>query len=209
MAQQHGTTLERALTNYTGMEQKLRSDLIGGLDQIINNLGLKGENGQRINLRDVAYHVLSQSPEQLKQVAQGNQQQAAAHQIGALHQEVAGLKSYLQQMHNQQQFSYTRSQVDQFANDHPRFDELGTAIEQELRLGFDLNTAYRRAELLYPTTQAAQTRDTPAQTRETDRSISGSPSVTGSNPAPRRSNGKALNPREAIQDAINRVSGHF
>ena len=45
MAQQHGTTLERALTNYTSMEQKLRSDVVGGLDVIVNNLGLKAPDG--------------------------------------------------------------------------------------------------------------------------------------------------------------------
>ena len=110
MAKQHGTTLERALTNYVGMEQKLRADPIAGLDQIVNNLGLKTPDGQRIGLRDIAYQVLSQSPEQLRQPQMGNQQQEPpSHQIGALHQEIAGLKNTLQQMHNQQQFTYTRS----------------------------------------------------------------------------------------------------
>ena len=40
MAQQHGTTLDRALNNYVTMEQKLRQDVIGGLDIIVNNLNL-------------------------------------------------------------------------------------------------------------------------------------------------------------------------
>jgi hypothetical protein len=209
MATDHGTTLEQALTNYTSMEQKLRADLVGGLDVIINNLGIKGENGQRIGLRDVAYHVLSQSPEALRQTQMGNQQTAAGHQIGALHQEISGLKQALHQMHTAQQFTYTRSQVDQFAASHPRFDELGTLIENELRLGFDLETAYRRAELLQPATRAAQTGTTPpaAQTRApADRSISGSPGVSGSNPAPRRAE-KPTGRREAIANAIKRVNG--
>ena len=77
MAQQHGTTLDRALINYTSMEHKLRSDVIGGLDVIVNNLGLKTARRQPIDLRDIAYHVLSQSPEQLKQIQMGNAQQAA------------------------------------------------------------------------------------------------------------------------------------
>ena len=92
MAQQHGTTLEQALSNYTSMEQKLRSDVVGGLDVIVNNLGLKAPDGSKIGLRDIAYHVLSQSPEQLKQLQMGNAQQAASRQIGALHPEVRGLK---------------------------------------------------------------------------------------------------------------------
>jgi len=207
MAQQHGTTLDRALTNYVSMEQKLRSDLVGGLDVIVNNLGLTTPDGQRISLRDVAYHVLSQSPEQLKQVQQGNAQQAASHQIGALHQELSGLKNQLHQMHTQQQFVHTRSAVDQFADAHPRFDELGDLIEHELQFGFDLQTAYQRAELLRPASHTAQTRDpsNPAQTRS-DKSIFGAPDSGPSNGKPRR-DGKPIGRREAIQDAIRRVNG--
>ena len=39
MAQKHGTTLDKALSNYVSMEQKLRTDVVGGLDIIVNNLG--------------------------------------------------------------------------------------------------------------------------------------------------------------------------
>jgi hypothetical protein len=205
MAAQHGTTLERALTNYVSMEQKLRQDVVGGLDVIVNNLNLRTQDGQRIGLRDIAYHVLSQSPEQLRQMQQGNQQTAASHQIGALHQEVVGLKQALQQMHTQQQFTYTRSAVDQFAEQHPRFDELGELIEQELRFGFDLQTAYQRAEMLRPAQRTAQTRATaPAQTR-TDKSISGAPDSGPSNGSARSD--KKVGRRDAIQAAIRRVNG--
>jgi hypothetical protein len=207
MAQQHGTTLERALHNYTSMEQKLRQDVVGGLDVIVNNLGMKSPDGQPIGLRDIAYHVLSQSPEQLRQVQMGNTQTAAGQQIGALHQEIEGLKSQLYQMHTAQQFSYTRAQVDQFAASHPRFDEIGAQIKNELDLGYDLETAYRRAELLQPATHAAQTREaTPsAQTRPADRSISGSPG--GAAPAASRRSEKPVGRREAIEHAISRVRG--
>jgi len=207
LATDHGTTLNKALINYVSMEQKLRTDLVAGLDTIVNNLNLQTPDGQRIGLRDVAYHILNQTPDQMKVTQTANAQTAAAHQIGALHQEIAGLKNTLQQMHTKQQFTYTRSAVDQFADTHPRFDELGTIIEQELKYGFDLETAYRRAELLQPT-HAAQTRSTPsAQTRTADRSISGSPSgVAPSNGASHRSE-KKVGRREAIEDAIRRVSG--
>ena len=209
MAQQQGTTLERALNNYVSMEQKLRSDPIAGLDVIVNNLNLKGPDGQKLGLRDVAYHVLNQTPDQLRMVQQGNQQQAAANQIGQLHQEVAGLKNYLQQMHTQQQFTYTRSAVDQYADKHPRFDELGDLIEQELKLGFDLDTAYKRAELLRPATLAAQTRNPSAQTRQADRSISGAPDGGGpsNGSASSQRRGPPPSRRDAIQNAIRRVNG--
>lgn len=207
MAAQHGTTLDRALSNYVSMEQKLRADPIGGLDLIVHNLNLiDPQTNKRLNLRDVAYHVLSQSPEQLKMMQQGNAQSAQSHQIGALHQELVGLKSHLQQMHTQQQFTYTRSAVDHFADSHPRFDELGDLIHNEIGLGFDLDTAYRRAELLRPATHAAQTRTTSAQTRPTDKSISGAPGVTPSNGASRRGD-KPVGRREAVLNAIKEVRG--
>ena len=207
MAQQHGTTLEAALTNYTGMEAKLRADPVAGLDVIVNNLGLKAPDGRPINLRDIAYHVLSQSPDQLRQLQQGNQQQAASQQIGALHQEISGLKQTLNQMHTQQRFVQTRSAVDQFATDHPRFDELGGLIEQELKLGFDLETAYRRAERLQPAAHVAQTHTPSAQTRPIDRSISGSPDVAPSNGASRRPKAPSPTARDAVQNALSRLNG--
>jgi hypothetical protein len=209
MAQAHGTTLEKALESYTGIEMKLRADPVAGLDNIVYNLGLTDpETGRRLNLRDIAYHVLSQTPEQLKQLQQGNQQSAAQQQIGALHREVTGLKGALHQLHTAQQFHYTRSQVDQFADQHPRFDELGPLIENELKLGFDLETAYRRAELLHPATHAAQTRTASAQTRppNIDRSISGAPEAGPSN-GQSRPKGPPPSRREAVQNAIRRVQG--
>jgi len=207
LAQSQGTTLDRALNNYVTMEHKLRSDLLGGLDLIVHNMGLKDpQTGRPLDLRDVAYTVLSQSPEQLAQMKQGNQQQAASQQIGALHQEINGLKSHLQQLHTERQFQYTRAQIDAFADDgrHPRFDELAEAIKQEIATGYDLETAYRRAELLYPATHAAQTRNPSAQTRTTtDRSISGAPSdVTASNAASKRHKEPSGSVSEAVQKAF-------
>jgi len=208
MARQQGTTLQAAVSNYVGIEAKLRQDPIAGLDTIIYNLGLVDpQTRQRIGLRDIAYHVLSQSPEQLQQMQQGNRQTAAQHQIGALYQKVDTLERQNQQMQYAQRFTQTRSAVDQFAEAHPRFDELGDLIERELRLGFPLDQAYQRAELLRPATHAAQTRIPSAQTRPTDRSISGSPDVAPSNGASRRPKDASPNPRAALQNAMNRVNG--
>ena len=205
LATKHGTTLQRALTNYVNMETKLRQDPVGGLDVIVSNLNLRSPDGQKLTFRDIAYHVLSQSPEALKTMQMGNAQAAAQQQIGSLHAEIAGLKQTLQQMHTQAQFSYTRSAVDQFADAHPRFDELGDLIENELKFGFDLETAYRRAELLRPTTHAAQTRSASAQTRTADKSISGSPGAGPSNGTSRRADQQPVGRRDAIQNAIRRV----
>jgi len=208
MAREQGTTLQAAVSNYVGIEAKLRADPIAGLDTIIHNLGLTDpQTGRRIGLRDVAYHVLSQSPEQLNQVQQGNRQTAAQHQIGSLYQKVDALERQNQQMQYAQRFTQTRSAVDVFAEAHPRFDELGDLIERELRLGFPLDQAYQRAELLRPASHAPQTRTPSAQTRPADRSISGSPDVAPSNGASRRPKDASPNPRAALQNAYNRVNG--
>jgi hypothetical protein len=205
LATKHGTTLQKALTSYVSMENKLRADPVAGLDQIVNNLGLKTADGQPIGLRDIAYHVLTQTPEQLRQLQQGNAQSAASQQIGALHREISGLKQAVNQMHTAQQFTHTRSAVDIFADSHPRFDEIGDLIEAELKAGYDLPTAYQRADLLRPATHAAQTRSTPAQTRPVDRSIYGAPDVGPSNGSS-RSRQPSGSPREAVQRALRQLN---
>jgi len=207
MAAEGGTTVEAALSNYVSMEDKLRDDPIAGLDLIVHNLGLKAPDGRPLNLRDIAYHVLSSSPEQLKMVQQGNAQNAARQQIGALHAEVNGLKRTLQQWQDAQRFQHTRSAVDQFADTHPRLDELGIPIERELRLGFDLETAYKRAELLYPATRAAQTGNPSAQTRTPDKSIHGAPGVAPSDGASQRPKKASPTARDAVRNAISRMNG--
>jgi hypothetical protein len=151
MATDAGTDLKTALDNYVGIEKKLREDPIGGLDQIVYNLNLTDpQTGKRIDLRDVSYSVLSQTPEQLQATQTNNAQQATQHQMGAVLQKLERLENEHRQMQYNAQHAYTRSAIDQFALSHPRLDELGKVVEQELKFGFDLETAYRRAEALYP-----------------------------------------------------------
>lgn len=211
MARQQGTTLERAVGNYVQMEMKLRADPIGGLDAIVNNLNLKRPDGSRVTLRDVAAHVLNQSPEQHKLVAQSNMQSAQSHQIGQLHQTVNTLAQHLQHVQQKEQFRETRAAIDAFASQHPRFDELADLIQQELQLGFELPVAYRRAEMLRPASTAPQTRNTSAQTRPpatTDRSISGAPSSSAANASlDDEKPGKPRSRRDALANAIRHVNG--
>jgi hypothetical protein len=209
MATEHGTTLQQALTNYVGMEQKLRADPVAGLDVIVNNLNLRTPDGQKLGLRDIAYHVLSQSPEQLRQLQMGNQQSAASQQIMALNARIEGLQQTVQQMHTAQQFTQVRSGIDTFAETHPRFDELGLAIERELKFGFDLETAYRRAEMLHPATHAPQTRTPSAQTREADRSIHGTHEIGPTQGTSRRPRTASPTARAAVANAIARLNGHI
>jgi hypothetical protein len=211
MAEQHGTTLEKALHNYVGMEEKLRSDPIAGLDVIINNLNLHTADGQRLGLRDVAWHVLNMTPEQHQLTQSQNSQTAHAQMLAQLHAQQEAIAHGMQQLHYERRFSHMRGEVDRFAETHPRLDELGRAIEQELRLGFNLEAAYRRADALYPP-HAAQTRTTTAQTRSaTDRSIHGAPSGSGGsspmNGGKRRRSDAPPSRRDTISHAIARVNG--
>jgi hypothetical protein len=203
MAQEHGTTLQRALNNYTTMERKLVEDPFGGFDMITSNLNLHTPEGQKLTFRDLAYAYLQQSPEQHKLLQQQNAQSSQSYQLGAINQKVDAIANHFQQMQYQQAHQYMRSGVDQFAATHPRFDELGAQIHQEVMLGFDLDTAYQRADRLYPATHAAQTRQTTPSAQTRDKSISGAPSSSPSDG--RRGNGKQVSSREAVTAAINAV----
>ena len=130
---------------------------------------------------------------------------AIAHQLGQLHQQQQAIAQGMQRLQYERAFSQTRSEVDRFAETHPRLDELGDLIEQELRVGYDLPTAYKRAELLRPATHAAQTRTPTAQTRTSDRSIRGAPDGGQAN-----GHGRSKTPlsrRDAIARNIKTVAG--
>lgn len=64
MAKASGTTLDAALKNYVGAEQLLRTNPIVGLENIVANLGLKGQNGAPITFRQIAQAYLQRTPEQ-------------------------------------------------------------------------------------------------------------------------------------------------
>lgn len=217
MAREHGTSLQRALDNYTGMETKLRNDVVGGLDLIISNLNLQTPEGRKLGLMDVAWHIVNQTPEQHQLIQSKNRMMAQSHQLQAAQQRIEALEKSQQQMHYAARFHQTRGAIDQYAAQHPRLDELADIIESEIKVGYDLDTAYRRAELLRPATQAAQTRTNgthAAQTRthtaqtRNDRSISGAPD--GADPSSngsRRRGEKPIGRRDAIANAMRRVNG--
>jgi hypothetical protein len=213
-AKSQGTSLEAALTNFTNVEHLLRTDIVAGFAKIVDNLaqerGWKNSEGQPVNIRDVALHILSMSPEQHQLAQTRNAQTDTSQHLGAVYQKVEGLENAVNQMYAAQRYTQTRSVVDQFADQHPRIDELGGVIAQEISLGFPLEEAYRRADLLFPPTQAPQTRTTSAQTRSENRSINGAPdggSTSADYRTEQRTRGQPRSRREAIQNAIRRVQG--
>jgi hypothetical protein len=209
------TSIRKALDNYYGIEQKIRQDWVGGIDIVVQNVaranGWKRADGSPITVQDFAHHVLSMTPEQHQMSRQQNSQTSAEMRIGQLHQQVEEQNQILRQMVYQQKFAGTRAEVDKFAEQHPRFDELADQIKLELDLGFPLEQAYARADKLRPSSapQAAQTRTHSAQTRKT--SISGAPDGNGvatTRPsAGQRRNGEAKHPtiQESLERAARRV----
>ena len=184
MAQQHGTTIHDALGKYIRMEQLLAKDPAQGLQAIAQNMGMTiGDLIQKVSGQSV-------SPE-------GN---AKDREILALKQqldELSGNVGNITQTFQQERLRQVETQVESFASQHPRFEELAPEIKAQIEQGHDLETAYRRAELLNPLPQIAKPAPPPAQTREV-KSVTGSPTA-GSNPANRK-------PSTSRQEALQRAA---
>jgi hypothetical protein len=214
MAQQQGTTLANVVSGYHGYEHLLRNDPIGGFHKVMDNLNLQAD-GRKITALDVAWAIVNQTPEQRSLVEAKALASRQAHQLEQQRREIAALANQQKQMQYAAAFQRTRAGVDQYATTHTRLDELHDVIKAEIGLGFDLDTAYQRANLLRPATTAPQTRNgttaaqtrntTTAQTRTSDRSISGAPggSSNGTGTRPH----KPVERRDAIANAIKHVNG--
>lgn len=191
MARQHGTTIDKAMANYVGIEQKLAANPIEGLSQICDNMGF--------SLRDVAAHILGQTPDQAASATDAANRQLRQ-EIAQLKQELSGVSTTIKSQTEQA----TLKQIEAFSADKPRFEELADDIAFFLQNGRanDLQEAYSLAERLNPAPQAAAPAPAePAQPRKGNLSLSGAPS-TGSNPASRKPPSTA---RDALDNAFARV----
>lgn len=197
MAQKSGTTLDKALEAYTGIEAVINQDPIRGLIEICRNVGIDPRAA------GAALANMQQLPPQQQPPRESAEVAALKQELAALKEQVGGVTSTLSK-------TQAQSMIDKFASDHPHFDELSDSISHmlETRFAKDLQDAYDKAIRLNPevaakieaakAAQAAPQPD-PAQTREkASKSITGSPS-TGSTPATRKPAGS---PREALQNAF-------
>jgi hypothetical protein len=185
MARQGGTTIDAALHHYTGIEAILRQDPLEGLGRICQNLGL--------DPRSVAAHVLGQQAPEPQQEVMALRHQLSEMQTRLTHYEAEAQRT---QQARQEQAVQT---VSQFAEAHPRFNELAPTIKWLLDTGGagDLEGAYTMAERLNPAPTPAPVADTQAapQQRKAGLSIAGSP---GSNPVVRT-------PSKSSSEAIDRA----
>lgn len=191
MAKGNGRSLKEALDTYVHLDQMFAKDPIAALNEICQAKGF--------TLRQVAERIMGQSPDE--QAGQRDQEIVGLKQtIARLEQQFSGIDQSIKQDKTEK----TLSEVQSFAAEKPRFEELADAIKQEIAHGYSLQEAYDRAERLNPAPVDLKplipaVTPAPAQTRNEgpnpagQKSISGAPSA-GSDPArtPASSNREAL-----------------
>lgn len=196
LAQQHGVRVEQAMQNYVNLEQTLLRDPERGLQMVADYAG--------INLREYAAKLLNQSPEEV-QSQQDQTIRELRTELASLKQQLGGVTHTIQQ----QTVKQTEQMVVEFAERHPRFDELADDIKFFLESGRtnDLSEAYELAERLNPAPAPKASTPAPeekpaeqpvAHTHKGSKSISGAPSA-GSSPAKRE-------PSKSIRDALRRAA---
>lgn len=202
MAKASGKDLPGVVREYVNMENKLRQDPIGGLDMICQRMGL--------SLRDVAAHVMGQKPEE-----QASQQDAVIRELrqelAAIKQQVGGVTQTIEQQREQA----TLTEINKFASDHPRFEELADDIAFFMKSGRakDLPEAYDLAERLNPAPASAAKDTTPAASSAApepavhpdkgQKSINGAPSAGLTSPAAKKRTSKSLD--EALDRAFGQA----
>jgi len=208
LATKNNTSVKQVLGNYVGLINQLHSQPLAALERIVAGSGLKRADGSPVTLRDIAGAVLNQKPDEVASRQDGV--------IASLNQKIAQLEQKLggvTQNIERQQTDAQRREVEAFAAQNPRFDELAPDIEFFVSSGRakSLSEAYELAERLNPAPAKASPSEplTPAKTAdpEPQKLAKGSLSVTGapsSGSAPAK--GKpSPNARSAIDRAFARV----
>lgn len=206
LAQQHGTTISKALDQYIGIERALKSS-----DPAHKNAALADVfQTAGINPREWAAQLLGQSPDQVASEQDATIRELRQH-IGRLEQQIGGVTQNIQKQREQA----TLAEINKFAEAHPRFEELAGDIAFFMESGrtSDLSEAYELAERLNPAplqalAASAQAPVIPAQPSadaqpKGTKSISGAPSP-GSSPAAKR--GPSPSIRDALKTAMARAS---
>lgn len=179
-AKAEGTSLAQVVQNYVGFEQLLLKDPKAGFEAVARSLN--------IDIGEVLGQPAAPDVRQLQT------------QLHTAQREAETAKAELAKFHEEK----AKSEVDEFARDHPRIDELGPTMAWLIQTGGaqTLDDAYQLADRLRPSATppapapahaAVQTRTPPVS-----RSISGAP-ASGSNPAARKPAGSTS---EALERAF-------
>ena len=189
LAKSNNTDVKTALGNYVAADRILNQDPIRGLDHVAQMYGT--------SLREIAEKVLGQTPDQ----TQGQNDQTIRELRGQISEMQSQVGSVSKAMQSQREQAIM-NEINEFAQTAPRFDELSGEVEIQLRAGFDLKTAYGRAERLNPLPPApaavAAQLEPAAQPRKGSLSVTGAPSP-GSNPTTRK---PPSSPQSALDTAF-------
>lgn len=205
LAKKSGTTLDRALKEYIGIDKQLGENFPAAMQRICANKG--------VDIRAFAADVLQLPPAARQQLRIGGQPQAAPvaspevldlrRKVAALEQQVTGVTGNIQQ----RQSAETERQVSEFAADKPLFSELSAQIAAHIaNSGLSLPDAYAKAyddftamaERAGFSTRTQSPVPQPRVQNPGSKSIKGAPGL-GSSPATRK-------PSSSIREAILRAA---
>lgn len=190
-ATQGGTTLEKALTAYVGLEDTWRQDPVRGFIGICQNQGVDA-----LQQAKAIYERLSGA----QGLPRGDSPEIAdlKRQLSEVKQQVGGITTSTKEREIQ-------AHITQWAADKPRFEELADNIAKLISTGYasSLDEAYSMADRLtpgaapQPVPPKGLEPDLRAQTLKGSKSVAGAPN-SGSNPAKRP-------PSSSIKDAVKRA----
>lgn len=202
MAKQSGTTLDRALENYVGMETRLRQDFPAGIVELCQRQG--------IHPVALANHILARNGVAPSEGQAGDAQparQQANVDLTPIHQELNALKSYVQQ----QQTLGVQSEIERFASDpkHTFFDNVKADMGRLINSGYaeSLDDAYEKACWANPEIrpllikQQSPVSDASAKAAAATQARAASKSITGS-PIPKAG---SKGPETSIEDEIRQL----
>lgn len=198
LAKKSGTTIDRALKEYVGIDKMLGENFAAGIERICANKG--------VNLREFAAQILGQAPDQVQAQSETKIRQLER-VVQQLQEQVGGVTGTLQTQAEKD----INNQIAAFAQDKPLFSELSAEIASHIANdGLSLEDAYdtavtnakaKAARLGFiPQAPAADpiVPDRAAQTHKGQLSIAGAPSA-GSTPATQQ-------PSSSIRDALRRAT---
>ncbi|WP_375764230.1 hypothetical protein ACE10X_13185 [Bradyrhizobium sp. Pha-3] len=201
MAKQSGTTLDRALENYVGIEQELSRDMVSGVSRICQNKG--------IHPVALAQQILARHGASSQQDGTGEiQARQPAVDLTPITQELNALKSFVQQ----QQEAGVQSEIQRFASDpkHTFFENVKADMGRLINSGYadTLEDAYEKACWANPEIrdllikqQTTQVPDTGAKVAAATQARAAAKSITGS-PIP---NASAKGPNLSLEDEIRQL----
>lgn len=203
MAKQSGTTLDRALESYVGIETRLRQDFPAGIVELCQRQG--------IHPIALANHILARngvapSEGQAGTVPQGHQQPSGT-DLSPLLSKITALESFVQQ----QQSATVQSEIERFASDpkHTFFENVKADMGRLMNSGYaeSLDDAYEKACWANPEIrgllikQQSPVSDASAKAAAATQARAASKSITGS-PIPKAG---SKGPETSIEDEIRQL----